>query len=379
MDKLPSPGLFWLPNDDDNKLFGQLEGNVGSIRLSLIGRLEDQSAQTITVTTTYFEDLERIPIVYGIIRGSLVTLINLAKSKSGWSAPGFEESRYKPEFVVFGKHLSQVLDEQPVGITVRLSHLLYWHGTRGLTQTSEGGEAGWTGAEWRYSYPSSTDWTVPGLNISLMGGLDPSNRVWDSVNITEYGYFRVRSEATKTIRSWYESVIEPLHEMVRFSVFDTITLDRVKLLFPDGVGTEETHLLDHYEADLVINRKPPRTFRPESNRQPDLLFRPSALTSESLEAFLQTEIQTARVRRRFIANEQREMQPDEFFLAYIRLLESFHRLLFPIDPTAISAHKSRVERIITLVNEADRSLVERSLAHAYEPTLGSRLHELAKP
>lgn len=378
MDKLPSLGVFWRPDSPEDTFAGQLDGHVGKIQLGLTGQIEVEGRPTGIITGTYFEDLPRVPIIHGVIRGALVTLLDCSKIHLGFSAPGFMESRYRPHYVIFGAHLGSDPVSGPVGISVRYSHLLRWLGTRGLIGSFDQIDGTMVNARWNYGFPPSFDWSLNGYAFSLRGGMD-QNSDWGVLNAQEYGYFNVKSESPKSVAEWHREIITPLHEMLRFAFFNPVDRGTVKLLLPEDVDADDSDGPDFFRAELVINEVPESFETTRKDRHPEMLFHAEQLTSGVFEHFLDVESPTRTLRQRFGLYERTRMGVDDFFLSYVRLIESFHRMLNPVSQNKISEHTERLMSITMKLDVDDASFVLGRLEFGYEPSLNGRINQLLKP
>lgn len=375
---LPSPGVFWKPDTPHLRVSGNLEGEAGDIRLSVIGRLDEEHRHQGVITSSYFDDMPSIPIIHGVIRKSLVTLLDLRQVFEGFSAPGIEEMRYHPQFVVFGAHLDEDQANHPSTIQIRVSHLLRWLGKRGLigTYTTTGGSP--HSVDWNYTYPPSIEWNIPGFQVTLAGGLEPSHE-WDKLEAFEYGYFTVRADQSMSIQDWYIRIITPLHEMLKYAVFETVSLGQIRLLLPEDAGEPTGGSHDFYRAELVVNSYQPEQSTISSTFGPEILFTAKDISDAVLQRFLDLDSPTQSIRDRLTYYEQTQMPKNDFFLSYVRLLESFHRRLNPISQAEIEAYKQRLAAMAAQLSDEDGEFVAGRLKLAYEPGLSSRLHHLARP
>jgi len=71
LDKLPSVGMWWIPERENQQYHGLLSGELGAITLELTGSFDGSHAKSRTVTTDYYDNIRRIPLIHSIIRGGI--------------------------------------------------------------------------------------------------------------------------------------------------------------------------------------------------------------------------------------------------------------------------------------------------------------------
>jgi len=230
---------------------------------------------------------------------------------------------------------------------------------------------------WTYEYPEPFEWQIPGYSVSLRSGLNQTHD-WETLRAVEYGYFTIKADSTKLLTAWVQDVVDPLHEMLKFGIFAPVRITRIRPLFADEAANAELGTLDSYSSDLIVNRPQTELEDTRSARSTDMLFKAEHITNDILANLMDPNSQMNQIRTRFLTYEQSPLTRDDFFLAYVRQLESLHRVLFPV-PAEEQKFAERLDGITQRLSDKDGELVSGRMTYAYEPSLSARLHRLAKP
>lgn len=374
--RLPSVGYWWLPENEDDKHYGQLEGEPGRIKLTLADSFDGSHRRSADVAVDYFDSLPQVPVVHGVINGTLVSLLGLRTVDQPVALPGLPQTIYSPESLVFGRWVDLQSENGPIGVQVRFTGLLYWLGHRGLTQTIQVSADQTTRRWWTYNQPDAVKWRVGDFDIEL-GADAHQQRAWDSLVLEEYGYFQVESATSKSLRAWIEEVINPLHEMLKLAFLSPVHL--VGSQFKWDLGGTHRDDWGFETAELVLNRRSSPDEERKLLRQEDFLFLPNDLSDESLAKLLALTSRVSQIRSKSLRYEETPQLRDDHFLNSVRQLESLHRVLYPVSEQDKLAFQERLKSIYQVLNEADAKLVSGRLRYGFDPSLARRLRALAMP
>jgi hypothetical protein len=110
-----------------------------------------------------------------------------------------------------------------------------------------------------------------------------------------------------------------------------------------------------------------------------MLFRAKYITNEILANLINPSDRVNQIRSRFLSYERSPLRPDDFFLSYVRQLESLHRVLFPVSEEKRQEFADRLALASLGMSPKNAQFVLGKLTYGYEPSLSARLLQLAKP
>jgi len=378
MERLPADGFWWIPGIEDERIAGRLEGQVGSITLSLLGSFNDEHLKSRAITVDSLEEPEVIPIVNGVVQGKEVSLIDVSKTGEAFSAPGFFQFKYRPQHIIFGRLVASIETGWPLGLGIEFSHLLQWYGRSGLRSGYE--LHGQLPHEFTISYqfPDPISWRIPGYSVKIGSGLR-TGRPSNGFQFREYAYFKIRADLEKPIDAWITEIVSPLQSLLNIAILRHVNVEALRPIFTDEAGDVEEGEPDRATSQLIVNR--PISDLGGSNRLGDeeILFQAEDLTEKVVRSFLDTQSKQAQVREQFLAYEQELMAHDDRFLSYVRLLESMHRRMFPIPSSEVTDYRNRIDLILLGMAQENQEFIRGRLKYGYEPGLPERLHALSKP
>lgn len=154
-------GLWWLPENPDNKISGVLKFHpVKGVNLELIGSFRE----FITFNRVLNPD-----IILGITsNGKLVTLYKCLESRSLESIPGFTTSSFIASMVFLGHHFENGENIQFDSLSLSYSHLEEWIGITGFQSDIETDlENRFTRYRVNYSFPEKVEVKINNFNISF--------------------------------------------------------------------------------------------------------------------------------------------------------------------------------------------------------------------
>ena len=130
MQEFEHNGLWWLPENPDNKISGVLKFHpVKGVNLELIGSFRE----SIT-----FNRFLNPGIILGITsNGKLVTLYKCLESQSLTSIPGFTTSTFIASMVFLRHHFENEENIQFDSLSLSYSHLDEWVGITGFQEKTE--------------------------------------------------------------------------------------------------------------------------------------------------------------------------------------------------------------------------------------------------
>lgn len=161
MQEFEHNGLWWLPENPDNKISGVLKFHpVKGVNLELIGSFRE----SIT-----FNRFLNPGIILGITsNGKLVTLYKCLESQSLTSIPGFTTSTFIASMVFLRHHFENEENIQFDSLSLSYSHLDEWVGITGFQEKTEiDSEKNFKKYEVSYNFPEKTEVKINGFNLSI--------------------------------------------------------------------------------------------------------------------------------------------------------------------------------------------------------------------
>lgn len=161
MEEFEYNGMWWLPENPENKICGVLKFHpVKSTNLELIGSFRESKK----LSTFLNPD-----IILGITsNGKIITLYRCYESQSLMSMPGFTTSSFIASVVFLGHHFKKEEDILFNSLSLNYSHLDEWVGITGFqSKTETDVENDFTKYEVSYSFPEKVEVKINDFNISL--------------------------------------------------------------------------------------------------------------------------------------------------------------------------------------------------------------------
>ena len=271
-------GLWWLPEDEDDKLTATLSIEKGQPELQALGNFGHELLSESSREKSYALDPSDQDRVHGISAdGKSITLQGLSSRGNTLSMPGIPTSRYIAEVALVGKHFPAGEEIAFDEISVRASDLNAWTQVNGFEfnmdfeELDDKGSLGFSAVNIRYEGPEPI--SIPlsrGEEVSLQftatnKGLGPGT---DHVEIRQDAAFHLRFARKVSLKEVYLRVGQ-IRNFLSFAVGRPVSVISV-------AGYEGRRVKDGPDRRRPVNLLWPIPHNPEppSQRRPayEMLF-----------------------------------------------------------------------------------------------------------
>ena len=369
MKELHCQGIWWLPENPDEKVAGTLSFSPGKgAVLDLVGSF-DQLPQIMN-----FEH-NTLPLILGVAKNQGdITLVECFNS--GNHVGSILTQQYKPQVVFVGAHVSKQEELLFNKVKATFTNLTEWMGIHPFSiMRTEGNTVKKAKTfELKYEYPES-------IAIELEQGLITFQSVLHQRGVHGQKYEIENGEeviiiphSPKSFKELYQIFLFPLQNFFSLSMESGSYIDEIKVyadqfkmnnLRGGMVLSSITVYIDLLEGTRRTHTRHEMlfSFQDVKNNFPDYLRRWFDAYGRLKDAISQY----------FLIEYSPFMYLDDKFSILVNSLEAYHRHAFPKENRSSTSHKKKIADIISAVPEEHRDWLKGALQHSHEPRLGQRL------
>lgn len=355
MDPLYTVGQWWLPESPYVRVAGELQFSPkDGVTLNLVGDPLGRGKD---------HDESSYPVVYGIIAGAEVTLLEVIAAGRGFSLPGPKTFRFRAEYVLVGGH---VLDDAFDSCSARMSVLDEWSHFGGVDMPPPG-----TPSELGFIYNRPEPFKaeiLDGVDLKLIAVAGESHFLTEH-KLTWAAWWQLRFPGAKTLREIESSYLHPLQDLL-------------------SVATDRPIAVRYFEVQkssngLLMGLKVGRQWSYTDEGQSSVgipLFTANQLDFTSVVPRwfdLCKELREVRA----LALSDRFLGPlpvDNMFINIVGAAEALDRAKHPnAGSDLLERVRGHIDALIEAAPEDDRDCVKGYLKHTYDPSLKRRLVRLA--
>jgi len=238
---LKEQGRWWLPGFPDDKLTGELTFTPGEgVRLALEGYFRDDLVREVAVGTT----LPSYDLIYGLLKGRLVTLSQCRVTGQGMAMPGYVRTNLFARFAVFEVHLPAEEEITSPTIAVEFLHLRDWINRSGVTMKVDfvGEDERFQRFAIEYTHPEPAVAEVDGLTVLFQPAAETTRRPLREHAVTETFRIKATSDRPKSVDGWLSEVVVPLQRFLMLATSADSGVVDLFLYVPDDRPSDPSGL-----------------------------------------------------------------------------------------------------------------------------------------
>lgn len=372
-------GFWWLPEQPDNEVPGTLRFTVDEgLRLDLLGTLFE-------VSEVRASDTRRIPVVLGVTRGKLITLLDCLGYGVSMSVPGYSSERYRANVAfVGGDHFPDPYSIRLNQLLLELDGLAAWSGLSGGRARLVFQDDKAKSYEVHYETPepvsARTDWGS--VAIAADAGY-PLGFQREHV-ITEVAWFAVTNDSSPSLEWWLREVVNPLQDLVTFAIGKAARITDIQVISPDVKREQGAGKAFHPPLVVLFQPRYGGEASPaKSVDREEYVFRLEDV-SERFASFINTWLSMAatysEARSLYFAPTYSKMYQELRFLYSAQALEGYHRACgrFAQGELPRAEHRRRIRSLVEQVAPSQRAWLKEKLAWSNSITFREQLREMVR-
>ncbi|MGW7024270.1 ApeA N-terminal domain 1-containing protein [Streptomyces decoyicus] len=370
MEPFESDGLFWLPDDEANRVAGRISFDPSKgVLLSLIGSFSE---------TDFGEDFHNPiseSVIHGVAGKRFLTLINCRRVSGRFESPGFQREDYRAESLFAGMGLLDPDDLRFDQVTVEFNSLFDW-----MSQTAVSREYIFGDSSKKLEKVTLTLDAIPAEEISAEGFKVAITSSWKILGSTQNPGF----EQDFSLRITYDHEVD--YSKIKHdisSLQDLLTALTGSAAVPTGIGL---WVPDADEIGSKSGRTKVSAYGQQSahsmvkaNASYDVLLNyQQAGGLQALTRWLEFTRGRRIVLGLSLSSRYRQMYVENKFFNSVSAAETLHRMEFPNEVRPAGEYKNFRRMLASYVPKKYRGWLSQQLAYSNEPRLRDRLRELAE-
>lgn len=371
-------GLWWLPENPNNQLYGTLKfiHNEKAI-LEVLGNFQGHINDPLSGILNLFNGgLMQPEIIHGFtVDGKLITLYRCHMLAGNVTVPGIPKQSFKIQVILEGYHFQKPKDIKFKQISVHYSYLNEWVNISGFKRLVKDDK--WEDLAYQYDKPE---------NISLTNNEDYEIFVnFDSTHLRPHfgKELIIKQQSYITIKTLNEDIsydksvelIELIQDFLTFGTMETVyPLNISGELEPEG-NSDKIHV-----SIILCFLKIPDSVKISS--VDDMLFSFKDI-KENINFSLTNWINNANNMKYIYGLYFNTLYDTTYlenrFLNYIMAIEGYHRSIEKNVDLSNNEHKQRIKDILDAVgkvSEDHKQWLSGRLQHSNEPELKKRLNTI---
>jgi len=377
MEEFEYNGLWWLPENSDNKISGILKFHpVEGANLELIGSFKEG------------EDLDTFiqpNIILGITsNGKITTLYKCLEYKSQESMPGFLISSFISEVIFLGYHFEKEEDIMFDNLSINYSNLEEWTRITGFQfETVTDPKNHLKKYEVKYSFPKKAEANLDNFNISFDYNFRSFGDRIKEVNLKQTTFIKITPHKPIHFNCYQRNVSYHIKNLLCLAIGRAVypliikgKTEKYKTKLPNGSVVHNDILIFHSIGTLSELSKKLLPF--------DVLFSFKDI-SDNFEKYLKNWLAKSKVLQPVydlyfgtLYNPSMYLQHE--FLSLIQALESYHRRIhdgkYLSDDDYAQIYRTLIKAIPQEVDNNFRESLKQKLKYHSEFSLRKRLKEI---
>jgi hypothetical protein len=368
-------GVWWLPDDPDRRLGGDLTFSPSGMQLELSGTFFDLAPGLMSLLE--HRGFENYPVILGSTRdGKRLTLIG--NQGVGFRAgPGVPTQRIQPSQAFVGAHISDDTSLIWTKAKVSFQHLLEWFGATGINEEVTGKDGRFEQYRISYSYPESLSASLDGTKVELLPGFEVSGEGFGTRRLEGYVHFSITVDEPISYNALEQTFVAPLQDLLTLGTGARCPINYVSVFSKDIVYSSTGEPME-IEVLTPSSRAGLST---DSNLLPaQMVFTASTLRGRFQDAvvgWFESRRKLDAAASVLFGSEYVSLGTVETeFLTMAQATEVFHRVRFPGTDMPPEEHAARLAGIIDGAPEDVRVWLGNKLRYTNDLTLRRRLREL---
>jgi len=247
-------GYWWLPEDRENELSGNLYSEEGDFYLEILGSF-----------STRFSNISEYDYIHGFtVKGEKVTLIRGMGLNNTLNAPGISTEKLLISSFIIGEHLSEVSQVKFQSVNIVMTHLTNWFNSRPFnagTKTEEQSDN---------ILNDTISFIPPKVNTFYLKSLDAKirnhysyTRKGDFIGDASYSFiesFRITTVERKSY-DWFNRIINSVTRLMTLLINEPIYIKKIVFYgeYENIPGTyrkvRKKHFLYFSQRDVEVKEK----------------------------------------------------------------------------------------------------------------------------
>lgn len=389
MESFEHAGYWWLPEDEENKYFGNLSfSHDGGLTLEMFGSfavdaLEPGVAKPIGVS-------ERYPVVNGITRaGKYLSLFNCDSNGFSFSAPGFPSEKFIADYAFEETNPNSKSSPSTKfrGAFIQFTYLPDWIGFSGIRESVLFDEETKLLDRLEVIYKPA-DKIIADLGqarVAIVEGYSSRSDLVQGVSLKPNMLLEIDIDEGISFQEWYSQFVIPLRDFFTLATRRHNAVTSLAL-FSNVDGGEPREGVPKSSPTKVYYRQPSAkgTRHPKTLYDHDMLFSFSDVKEEFSQVLGDWLVKRAEFRSTmdlfFAVEGSSGTYLENDFLNFTQALEVYHRKRFrtTVNPEIVRAREAKKKAIIDIVPEEYREWLGDRLEVDNQVGLNQRLLELFK-
>ncbi len=213
MEEFEYKGRWWLPENPENKISGNLSFHpINGINLELIGSFK-RYADLFRITP--------IDLILGTTsNGKDITLYNCVDRTSSFSSQGFLSTSFIADYVFIGHHFEKEKDIIFNNLSINYSYLEEWTGISCFEPIIESDESGVRLREIKCCLPNDIEVKVNDLKICISSAfkMGPIGRVIKEINLKQTTFIKMEPQKQTHFNDYQRNICYHIQNFLSLAV-----------------------------------------------------------------------------------------------------------------------------------------------------------------
>lgn len=346
-------GYWYLPNHENNKIYGKLNIYNDEIKLEICGKFEGEDIS---------DGLQDIDTINGFtVCGKAITLFDNYSIGMTMSMPGMITSRYKSGYMIIGQEYKNKKDCILSSISCNYTNLFEWVNISGLEYGYEEGKI-----VVKYEYPENYLYNLDDFTLEIYGNLSQKN---NKSKVEMLQYVSIKFDNLKNCN--FESALEIIFDFSRF-----LALCIGKSISPYDIKANN---IDDKDVKIIIPIK--NNFEKDIMNH-DMLIPFKFINNEFKKCLINWNLKKEKLEP--VIDYVIDFNSKVFHmpLSFIKLsqaMETFSRRMRTNCKIDEDKHKQKIEYILDKIDVDEyKDWLNEKLRYSNEPSLAYRIKQLLK-
>ena len=389
MESFDYSGYWWLPENEENKYFGNLSfSHNEGLRLEMFGSFALDALEP--GTSMSIGEIKQYPVIKGITReGKYLTLFDCDSAGLALSAPGFPSEKFIASYAFEEANPSSKSSPSTKfrGVFIQFTYLPDWIGFSGIRENVLFDEETKLLDRLEVIYRPA-DEIIADLGqarIAIVEGYSSRSDLVQGVSLKPNMLLEIDIDERISFQEWYSQFVIPLRDFFTLATRRHNAVTSLAL-FSNVDGGEPREGVPKISPTKVYYRQPSAkgTRHPKTLYDHDMLFGFSDVKEEFYQVlgdWLVKRVEFRSTMDLFFAVESSiGTYLENDFLNFTQALEVYYRKRFrtTVNPEIVREHEAKKKAVIDIVPEEYREWLSKRLEIDNQLKLNERLLELFK-
>jgi hypothetical protein len=368
-------GVWWVPSTEDKQeIAGELVYEDGRITLELFGSFEED----------IFLEHKHYEVIFGFTsNGDKITLLNVIRTQSKMSFPGFPIRVYTAHMMLAGIHLSSIHSPEIHSAAFNITYLSEWLSiTTFKTSKTMNKDNTLQEIHVRYRFPEVFSFTcnINGQQTTVQSTyfINTSRDGIDRLNMSHSSYLKITPESNQSI-DWFRRTIFEIKSLLTLLTGHTLLFNKI-MIYGNAEKKDSGEIGE--KGLLFLGQFKPSTKRELQSH--DLLITYKDLQGEFQSVFskwfeLKEELHP--IYNLVVSNFYHHPYLEVDFLNLMHSIEGFHRIRYGgeyVEQEEYEFYLKRINEIIDseILNKDLKQRLKRMLIYGNEFSLRKRIKDL---